>query len=99
VTSLKLCIAGRLGKRQSDNKGNRMTDRQSCAEKLHLLGEMVDTAKQYLTQCDDAIERDDQVMTDLAAAELEPVEVRSMQLVKELAKFRKRLRTHIARNR
>ncbi len=69
-----------------------MADQQTCAEKLFLLGEMLDTANQYLRQCDQAMDRDDEQMLDLAEAELIPIRLRCAQLNQDLKNFGNRLK-------
>jgi hypothetical protein len=70
-----------------------MADQQTCAEKLFLLGEMLSTANQYLLQCDQAAERDDEQMIDLAEAELIPIRVRCAQLCQDLKSFGAKLKS------
>ncbi|HUE43243.1 MAG TPA: hypothetical protein VMP12_06745 [Candidatus Sulfotelmatobacter sp.] len=69
-----------------------MADQQTCAEKLFLLGEMLNAANQYLLQCDEAARKDDAVMLDLAASELIPIRVRCAQLSQDLGAFDSKLR-------
>ena len=69
-----------------------MADQQTCAEKLFLLGEMLDTANQYLRQCDQAVQKDDEQMLDLAEAELIPIRIRCAQLGRDLKDFGQRLK-------
>jgi hypothetical protein len=69
-----------------------MADQQTCAEKLFLLGEMLSAANQYLLECAEAVERDDQAMVDLAASELTPIRVRCAQLTQDLGTFENRLK-------
>jgi hypothetical protein len=69
-----------------------MADQQTCAEKLFLLGEMLSTANQYLVQCDEAAERDDEQMLNLAEAELIPIRASCAQLSQDLKSFGARLK-------
>jgi hypothetical protein len=69
-----------------------MADQQTCAEKLFLLGEMLSTANQYLVQCDQAAERDDEQMLNLAEAELIPLRALCAQLGQDLKTFGARLK-------
>jgi hypothetical protein len=71
---------------------------QACAEKLVLLGEMLATASQYLTQCGDVMNCEDSFMLGLAADEVPSLRVRCMELSKDLANFEKRVREHIKGN-
>lgn len=74
-----------------------MKDQQSCAEKLFLLGEMLDTANQYLQQCEKAADRDEAAMVSLAADEIVAIRVRCAQLGTDLARLQKRLQKHSAK--
>jgi len=69
-----------------------MADQQTCAEKIFLLGEMLNAANQYLLQCGEAAKKDDQEMLDLAAAQLTPIRVRCVQLSQDLGAFECKLR-------
>ena len=72
-----------------------MPNDQACAEKLVLLGEMLATASQYLTQSGDVMNCEDDFMLGLAADEVPSLRVRCMHLSKDLARFEKRVRAHI----
>jgi hypothetical protein len=72
-----------------------MPNDQACAEKLVLLGEMLATASQYLTQCGDVMNCEDDFMLGLAADEIPSLRLRCMHLSKDLASFEKRVRAHI----
>ena len=69
-----------------------MADQQSCAEKLFLLGEMLSTANQYLAQCEQAAEKDDQQMLELAEAELISIRAQCATLCQDLKSFGLKLR-------
>ena len=68
---------------------------QACAEKLVLLGEMLATASQYLTQCGDVMNCEDTFMLGLAADEVPSLRLRCKELSKDLAGFEKRVRERI----
>jgi hypothetical protein len=64
-----------------------MADQQTCAEKLFLLGEMLSTASQYLAQCEQAADRDDQQMLELAESELISIRAQCATLCQDLKCF------------
>jgi hypothetical protein len=72
-----------------------MPNDQACAEKLILLGEMLATASQYLTQCGDVMNCEDDFMLGLAADEVPSLRRRCMDLSKDLAEFEKSVRERI----
>ena len=53
---------------------------------------MLNAANQYLLQCDEAANRDDDVMLDLAASELVPIRARCAHLTQDLGAFESRLK-------
>jgi len=69
-----------------------MADQQTCAEKLFLLGEMLSTANQYLEQCEQIAERDEEQMLHLAEAELIPIRAQCAQLCHDLKIFGAKLK-------
>lgn len=68
---------------------------QACAEKLVLLGEMLATASQYLTQCGEVMNSEDSLMLGIAADEVPALRVRCMELGKDLGRFEKQVRHRI----
>jgi hypothetical protein len=68
---------------------------QACAEKLFLLGEMLATASEYLTQCGDVMNCEDSLMLGLAADEVPSLRLCCIELSKDLAGFEKRVRDRI----
>ena len=65
---------------------------QCCADQMILLGEMLDTACQYLKLCDSGMDGEPQGMIALAYDQLYPLSQRSARLSVELTELEKRMR-------
>jgi hypothetical protein len=69
-----------------------MPHRQTCADNLLLLGEMLQTASQYIGLCDETIHEEDNFMLDVASGQIAPLRDICNQLGKDLGELGKRLR-------
>jgi hypothetical protein len=69
-----------------------MTRRMSCADNLVLLGEMLQTAAQYIGLCDEVLDDEDGFMIDLATSQIVPLRHRCTELGKNLGQLETRLR-------
>jgi hypothetical protein len=78
-------------------KGKTMSRRQSCADNLVLLGEMLEAATEYISLCDDSLKDDDAPMVQLAYQEISPLRNRAARLCKKLEELEKRVGTALAR--
>lgn len=63
----------------------------SCADNLVLLGEMLQTASQYIGLCDEALADEDGFMIDLATSQIVPLQHGCANLSKDLGHLEKRL--------
>ena len=63
----------------------------SCAENLVLLGEMLQTASQYIGLCDKVLEDEDGYMIGLATSQIVPLQHSCRILSKDLGQLEKRL--------
>jgi hypothetical protein len=69
-----------------------MTRKMSCADNLVLLGEMLQTASQYIGLCDEVLDTEDGFMLDLATSQIVPLRHHCIELGKDLGQLEKRLR-------
>jgi hypothetical protein len=69
-----------------------MTRKMSCADNLVLVGEMLQTAAQYIGLCDEVLDDEDGFMIDLATNQIVPLRHRCTELGKDLGQLEKRLR-------
>jgi hypothetical protein len=69
-----------------------MTRKMSCADNLVLLGEMLQTASQYIGLCNEVLGNEDGFMIDLATGQIIPLRNRCIDLSKDLAQLEKRMR-------
>jgi hypothetical protein len=68
-----------------------MTRRMSCADNLVLLGEMLQTAAQYIGLCDEVLDEEEGFMIDLATSQIVPLRHRCTELGKNLGQLQTRL--------
>jgi hypothetical protein len=64
----------------------------SCADNSVLLGEMLQTASQYIGLCDEVLEDEHGFMIDLATSQIVPVQHSCTILSEDLGQLEKRLR-------
>ncbi len=70
-----------------------MATRQTCADSLFRVGEMLQTASQYVGLCDEEKDGEDSLVIDLAANQNILLRHRCAQLSEDLRKLEKRLRS------
>ncbi len=73
-----------------------MARRQSCADRLFLAGEMLETASQYIRLCGDGIEQEDKLLIELGRDQIKPLRRRNLELGRELVELDARLRSRLA---
>jgi hypothetical protein len=69
-----------------------MPHRQTCADNLLLLGEMLQTASQYIGLCDETLCEEDNFMLTVASGQIATLRVSCNQLDRDLGQLGKRLR-------
>lgn len=72
-----------------------MPRQKYCADNLHLLGEMLDVAAQYIGLCDDVLNEEDKSMVELAYEQIHPLKDRTVKLRKKLEELEKRVRNKL----
>jgi hypothetical protein len=73
-----------------------MARQQNCADRLFLVGEMLETASQYIRLCKDDLEQQDKLLIELARDQITPLRRRAVELGKELSELDARLRRTVA---
>jgi hypothetical protein len=73
-----------------------MARRQSCADRLFLAGEMLETASQYIRLCNEGLEQDDKLLIELGRDHINPLKRRTLELGRELSELDARLRRALA---
>jgi hypothetical protein len=72
-----------------------MPRQQYSADKLFLLGEMLDAAAEYIDLCDDGLNGEDQPMVELACDQIQPLKDRTVMFGKKVEELEERVRNKL----
>jgi hypothetical protein len=69
---------------------------QSCADRLFLAGEMLETASQYIRLCREELGQEDKVLIELSRDQITPLKRRALDIGRDLTELQSLLRKALA---